>query len=609
MCGILGVIAPLSSTVDLSDDQVAAMRDRMAHRGPDGAGLWRCASAVLAHRRLAVIDLSTGGAQPMASGDGRRVLVYNGELYNDLALRQQLASRGHSFTSTSDTQTLMASMAEWREDAASRLRGMYAFGYLDLDAGTLTLARDQLGIKPLYYTRVRADAADHIVFASEIPPLLMHPGVRAAPDPVVVSSYLTTIRTTLGHRTMYAGISTVMPGEWIVFDLRRPNLPERRTQRWRGPDTEWEHTAPPDIDGARAVIRASVHGHLRSDVPVCCLLSGGLDSSIVCIAAAERLGGERLTTFCSGARGPGGAMDDFAAAGLMSAALGSRHVECPVTRGDFAERWPWMIEQTGVPVSTPNEIAINEVARRLRSEGDVVALSGEGADELFGGYDASMRQLARHFDDGGATGRWRDSGGVVQLRAAEWIPLDAKSQIVSERLWSECEADHALLAWYRDEFIAAAASLNDDQGLAAHLRFQRRVNLQGLLLRLDQATMQESVEGRTPLADASVADFSERLPMSLKFDASIDGVHGTKIALRRAFEQSLPRAIVGRPKASFPLPFQEWCVDRAGVLRTSSMARELFTQAAIETVASNASQLWQLAWPMINVALWGRRFE
>lgn len=583
----------------------------MRHRGPDGAGLWRSGPVVLAHRRLAVIDTTEAGAQPMVTPDGRGAIVYNGELYNDAELRRELApelaARGQAFRTACDTETVLWAMRLWGEGAINRFRGMYALGYYDADAGTLTLARDPLGIKPLYWWRGIATGGTELVFASEIGPILDHPAVTPRPDLAGVSAYITTIRTTVGERTLYENVRTLRPGQVLRVNLRGEE-PRIASVRDRAPLSAWANARATEETKAavRGVVCDSVRRHLRSDVPACCLLSGGLDSSIIA-AVAGPIAGE-LWTYCSGAD-ESGKGEDFEFARQVAAAVGSVHTEAPVGREMFRDRWEEVVACTGVPLSTPNEVAINEVARRLRADGKIVALSGEGADELFAGYEGPMQDAARFVASGaGCEAHRRPDPGRFQLDSTAWVSLDVKRGILNESVWRGLEADAALLAFYREEFAAVAAEREDPDPLQAHLRFHRRVNLAGLLLRLDSATALEGVEGRTPFADVAVAALAESLPMREKFDAGGGAGLTTKKALREAFSPDLPPAVVARAKASFPLPFQQWVADAAPWVRESALVKELFTEAAAEAVAAQPTRLWNLAWPMINLSLWARRW-
>lgn len=616
MCGILGLATIASGRIATSDADIRRMRDLMTHRGPDGAGLWRAAdhTVVLAHRRLAVVDPTEAGAQPWLSADGKHSLVYNGELYNDAALRSELASAGVRFRTSCDTETVLAALATWGPSALERMRGMFALGWYDIANRRLLIARDPMGVKPLYFWITQGDDP-LVIFASEIPPILAHPDVPVRPDLLGISAYLTTIRTVLGNQTMFQGVRTLRPGEMLTFDLSGPDVGLELRQYWRGAASgSFAGSMGDAIDNVGTRVRESVTVHMRADVPTCALLSGGLDSSAIVASIADHArdleASARWThrSYCSGVHS--GANGDFEFARLVAQRFGTKHTEAPVTREMFRERWIQMIDRMGTPLSTPNEVAINEVARRLRADGQVVALSGEGADELFAGYDVPMTEASMFEAHRRSKGGPGVSGGEHQLNANAWAPPSTKQVLLNEDIWRSLEQDAALREFYIAEFDAMQDECESRRGLIdAHLRFHRRVNLAGLLQRLDTATMLESVEGRTPFADRCVATLAESLPMEMKFALGEEGEPAsTKLALRRAFATVLPHEIVNRPKASFPLPFQEWVSDRAGELRASTLARELFSEAAIEMVAANPSNCWRVAWPMINLAMWGNRW-
>ncbi|MFG0282951.1 MAG: asparagine synthase (glutamine-hydrolyzing) [Phycisphaerales bacterium JB039] len=598
MCGILGIAAPLGREPSVTAAQVARLRDLMTHRGPDGAGLLRDRGVILAHRRLAVLDLTDAGAQPMTTPDGRFTLVYNGELYNEADLRARLADAGIRPHSACDSETVLLALATWGPGALDRFRGMYALALFDRVEQTLLLAIDPLAIKPLYWAIAPAPGGPELIFASEIDPVARHPHILPRPDPVVVSSYLTTIRTTLGDRTMLAGVRTLTPGQRLLFDLRDRNLVWKS---WAAPAVQ-QQPAPADSPAAlREQMLASVQAHLRSDAPICALLSGGLDSAVITRCARDA--GAHLRTYCAGARpGPDSSetSDDFHFALAVAADLGAAHHEVPVTRALFAGRWREIIERTGQPLSTPNEVAINEVARRLRADGYVVTLSGEGADELLAGYTEPMRMAARHAAAGGA------DPGRFQLESAAWIPPDAKAGLLREDIWRAAERDELLTAFYRDEYSAAAAEPGADDPLEAALRFHRRINLAGLLRRLDSATMLESVEGRTPFADRAIASLCAAIPMREKF---VDGdPPQSKLALRCAFAGAVRRPVLERPKASFPLPFARWLEPMTPHLADPGPALDLFNPAGLGIIAARPAELWRAAWPVVNLVLWTQRW-
>jgi asparagine synthase (glutamine-hydrolysing) len=590
----------------LDEATVIRLRDRLAHRGPDGAGILTQGSVRLAHRRLAVVDLSEAGHQPMlahsTSEPARNpAIVYNGELYNDPELREILASRGREFHTRCDTETLLSALEEWGTHALTRLRGMYAFAFHDPVERQVLMARDPLGIKPLYWTRTVMAGSAMVAFASEPGPLLDLSWVARRPDLSTLSAYLTTIRTTLGERTMFENIRTLLPGQALAFDLNDALLRPRDVTPEQGRRVAYSRSGEASLVArVRAEVCESVKVHLRSDAPVCCLLSGGLDSTITATLARRELG-ERLRTYAAGAPDATCADDDLAYARRVADVLGTEHSEAYISRELFTARWPEMVGALGVPLSTPNEIAINAVARALRQDGQVVAVSGEGADELFAGYELPMFSTAR-FLESRPHATSRELAAHI-LADAAWIPIDSKAAILSEDLLRGVEGDDALVTSYEEQ-LEAIRDEGDDHPMQRHLRLLTRVNLAGLLARLDTAMMLASVEGRTPLADVQVAELAHALPMHMKFRAG-EGVLGTKVALRHAFESEIPRAVVSRPKASFPLPFAGWLDGCAGLLRTSPLARACFSEAAIQTVADNPAALFRCAWPMVNIALWG----
>jgi asparagine synthase (glutamine-hydrolysing) len=601
VCGILGIVASAGRVPSVTDQQARKLRDLMAHRGPDGAGLWRDGNALLGHRRLAILDLTEAGAQPMSTPGGRFTIVYNGELYNEPQVRAQLGAEGVRVVSTCDTETVLLALATWGAAALERFRGMYSLGLFDRQKQTLLLAVDPFAIKPLHWALTPAHGGtggQELVFASEIEPVVRHPGMAIRPDPVVVSSYLTTIRTTLGDRTMLSGVRVLTPGQRLLFDLRASDL---RWKTWQAPAVA---PALPPADAAaqlREALEDSVRAHLRSDAPICMLLSGGLDSAAIAHCAAGA--GARLDTYCSGAAGDdaAGAADDFHFARMIAGEVGARHVEAPVARAMFTARWREMVERTGQPLGTPNEVAINEVARALRADGHAAALSGEGADELLAGYAGPLRLAAAYLSAGG------DDPGLFQLASCAWIPLEAKADVLQDDVWRAAERDETLIAHYRDEYTAAAAEPGAGDAMEATLRFHRRINLTGLLRRLDSATMLASVEGRAPFADREVASLCGAIPMSGKLSLR-DGAVETKIALRRAMAGRLPQPILTRPKASFPLPFEGWLDDLADILRHPGPALDLLRPKAIEAAANRPSAHWQRAWPVMNLVLWAKRW-
>lgn len=640
MCGIGGVITRAGLSPSLTDDQAARWRDLMARRGPDACGLWRRRNALLVHRRLSILDPTDAGAQPMLLSDDSRhlgtgvlhprfALVYNGELYNDAELRAELGARGVRFRTACDTETVLHALAHWGTQALARFRGMYALAFHDTLLNTLLLARDPLGIKPLYF---HVDERQ-LVFASEPHVVAAHPEVPCRPNLAMAAAYLTTIRTVLGNDTLYEGVSTLRPGQVALCEFGGGHpvvaLQNAPRAKWGGQGGRGAEISAGDAEElVCTAVTDSVRRHLRADVPTCCLLSGGLDSSIVTSIAVR--GTANLRTYCAGAPLPTHCRDDESTSDLWHARMaaahfGTRHGEAHVTHETFTERWAWMVGEMGVPLSTPNEVAIWGVADRLRADGCPVTLSGEGADELFAGYEAPMRtawSCARAVDAGRSL-----SPGLVELNEASWVPASAWAAVIDPGVLESIGGPGPMQRWYEEEFARAVADTDGEYSVQSHLRFHQRINLAGLLQRLDSATMLAGVEGRTPLADVALLELANALPVESKCRVERAvmagaGVSGggietgdeplapvrTKIVLREAFAGDLPARIVERPKASFPLPFQGWMGEHAASLRTSGFARSVFTDAARALVAERPEEAWRFAWPMANLALWGRRF-
>lgn len=622
MCGIAGLFAgpgmPSHMHMLLVRDAIS-MRDALSHRGPDDAGLWAdhsdFGSVVLAHRRLIVRGTTCDGSQPVRSS--RSAIVYNGELYNQSEVHRSFDA--HSMSDVCDSATVHRALDAHGVSALHSFRGMYAIGYYDLRSHTLTLARDPMGIKPLYWTVLDRHGEKVVAFASEIASLLALPHVKRQPDLVTLSSYLTTIRTTLGERTLYDGVYAVRPGQVLTFRFTHGKLCIDRAcielddvlpnaNLTCQPCSTFEET----VDRTRSVVEQSVRAHLSSDVPVCSMLSGGLDSSILASILRSQLrehgslgaSTTLLATWC--AASDQAEADDLQYARLVAGHLGTDHHEVIVTQAVFLQRWAAMVAGTGVPMSTPNEVAIAEVARDMNQRGFVVALSGEGADELFGGYDEPLSVLSSAFDRGAAV------DDEAELEFLAWVPTQLKSMLMTDSAWRYAACDVELRSDIR-LFIAASrekhmqrhpAGSQREARLKAHLDYSRASNLVGLLQRLDASLMGYSIEGRTPFADVAVAQLAGSLTISDRFTMGTSEQVHTKRVLRAAFADVLPACVVNRPKRSFPLPFRQWIVPAAIVLEQSTVIRSWIKPEIVDAIAQQPAQHWRLAWPIMNLAIW-----
>jgi len=604
MCGVLGVATARGRKVSLSEQACSMLCDLLGHRGPDGAGVMHAGHVALAHRRLALVD-PAGGAQPFRStGLGRRVLLsWNGEIYNHLDLRRGLEVEGARFTTRSDTETLSALLALRGVDGLREVRGMYALAAWFVDSDELVLARDPLGIVPLLYAEVQAPGGPELVFASEPKAILAHPSFRAEPDFASVAAFLEMPRRSFGARTLYRGMSAVEPGEVRVHALsggrvrcmlsRRTPLPTATATCSLG-DAAWI---------VREAVTESVERHLAADKPVCALLSGGIDSTI--IAAVARSSRPGLMTFAAGsdedAARPG---SDLFMARHVAKLLGSEHREIAISAEQFVIQWERMVTDSAHPLATPNEVAIALLGHAIAPHASA-ALSGEGADEIFGGYGAPIEATLGWID---STPTHTPDGAADFYRSAfGWAPRALLAEFFRESTLEKF-GDHGGDP-LGDLLVRGFMEAGDLSSIDAHLAVQRSVNLVNLLERLNVALMRGSVEGRVPFADMRVLDAALRAGGAHLLDSG--GSRGgtatatlqTKRVLRQAFADTLPPEILARPKASFPLPFESW-IEAQSHWIDAPISREVFSPAARELVRTQAMQHWRLAWPMLNVARW-----
>lgn len=611
MCGILGIVSGVNRALSVNEKTIVRMRDLMTHRGPDGKGLWMNHHVALAHRRLSVIDLKHG-QQPYHLGalgsSDHQVLSFNGEIYNHRALRTEMQTMGIQFDTQSDTETLAKAWACWGADALPKLRGMFAFAIYEAKFQRVTLVRDPMGIKPLYYAAIHTSQGSEAVFASEPLPVVSHPSISVQPDWATVSSYLTTLRTTLGRRSMYQGVNVLQPGELVEIDLSG-ETPVLTCRSWyKGKSDSEILTLEEAIEETHTVVTQSIDSHLLSDVGSASLLSGGIDSTIITARTLDH--SPNLKTWCTGTISDsvaasngllGDIPGDVEHAMLAAHTLGSDHQTVPLNHNQFNELWPWIVKQTGLPLSTPNQVSIYQVSKSLSGHAKV-ALSGEGADEIFAGYDKQLMPFANYLHSAQQAGHQGQTPLDFYLHMTSWVPLQLKGNILNSDVMQQANQDY----WLIKELQNIFGSHNPEQyGLAHMMMAQRKFNLTGLLERLDSSTMLASVEGRTPFADIRVSEFADQMPMNYHFamNDTLDAVTSKQL-LRRAFANKVPEHVLRRPKASFPVPFQCWMEKQGQTMLKSSLAKDVFHHDAMGLVGQQTSGQWASAWPMINISIW-----
>ena len=555
MSGIAGCLALAEGTRPDTDWTVRAAR-RMTHRGPDDDGVFADGPIALAARRLAVIDPSAAGHQPMRSSDGRFWMVYNGEIYNQGELAQRLRARGVQLRGKSDSEVLLEMFAAEGKDALRRLRGMYAFAIWDTRNQELFCARDPFGIKPLYYTL--AEGGNQLRFASERKALL-GAGEVSVIDPDALRRYL-SFQYVPPPATMTPPVRSLPPGHFMVARLGGPVDVFRY---WRPVLRPAKSPAVDTPERILAVLRESVTTHLRSDVPLGAFLSGGVDSAAICALAAESRPG--MLTFTAGFARPG--YSEIEQAQETAAVLGLKSVPYVITAQEFAARLPQIIWQLDDPMADAAAIPLWFVAREARRHVKVV-LSGEGADELFGGYGVyyqpSVVRAATRLPGWG-----RNSAGAMAARISPGqrgkgllqrisVPLRDR-YIGNAHVFSGAEVN--LLTRYGGGTVFDVTDPLFDQAASAGLDDVATMQLVDIntwlpgdiLVKADRAAMAHGLELRSPFLDREVMAVASRLSRAEKTAAGT-----TKFALREAVGGLLSQAAAERRKLGFPVPIGHW---------------------------------------------------
>ncbi len=558
MCGIAGGTA-------VSDEFLDPALDRLRHRGPDARAVWRENGAGLAHTRLAVIDLTEGGAQPMHSACGRYVLAYNGEIYNFRELRADLEARDEQFRSTSDSEVLLACLRREGTGALDRLVGMFAFALWDRAEKSLLLARDRLGIKPLVYAPL---GGGHLAFASEIGALRHHAGIDSGIDPEALSEYLACLYVP-APRTLYRGIRKLPPGHLLQWRNGRTSI-----RRWWRPrisgDRRVDHDAA--VEEILPLVRRAVTDRLVADVPVGCFLSGGLDSSVVAALMAERAretGGPPVRTFTM--TFDEAAYDERDNARRVADHIGAEHVELRASPR-LAERLDACVDAFGEPFGNPTALLIDDLSAQARQH-VTVALVGDGGDEVFGGYPRYRGGLlARRYRD--AVPVWLRNRVIGPL--AQWIPEDTRGRHAPRRArefltaagrpeaemyaaWVEYfdPAERARLLGHPAPPSRPIADLHALATSAHSLDAMQETDLGSflpgnLLAYGDAMSMAHALELRLPLIDHRLIETVGRIAPDIRFQ------NGMKSLLRGIARRLLPAGIVDAPKRGFNPPMGVW---------------------------------------------------
>jgi asparagine synthase (glutamine-hydrolysing) len=563
-------------------DALAAMGDALAPRGPDGAGERIAGGAGLVHRRLAVIDLSERGAQPMHDPESGRTIAFNGCIYNHHELRAELERRGHAFRSTSDTEVILKGWQEWGEGVLARLAGMFAFVLVDERSGEAVLARDRLGIKPLYLADLPGGG---LRAASTLPALVRAGGVDTAIDPVALHHYLSWHSVVPAPRTILRGVRKLAPATL----LRVAPDGTRSEHRWWDPpftrDPERAGWSAEDWSEALdAALRVAVRRRMVADVPVGVLLSGGLDSSLIVGLLAQE-GQRGLATFSIGFPDAGGREgNEFVYSDLVAREFATEHQRIEATREDLLAALPHAIAAMSEPMISHDVVAFWMLSREVAKARKVVQ-SGQGADEVLGGYSwypplleasgSGLDAYAAEFFD-------RDGPGVAALAAPGAVVAEDVSREFAREWFERSGADTPVDRALR---LDAEVMLVDDP-----------------VKRVDNMTMAHGLEARTPFLDHELVELAAACPPELKL------AHGGKGVLKDAARGVVPDAVIDRSKGYFPVPalshLEGPVVELvADALRSdAARSRGLFREDVVEAMLADpnahrtnldGSTLWQ----------------
>lgn len=622
MCGIAGIFD--TSGKPVSSVLLQRMAAAVAHRGPDGEGIFTDREFGFVHRRLAIIDLSAAGHQPMATENGRFVIVYNGEVYNFNELRVVLEANGYHFHSRTDTEVVLKALVQWGDQALNRFNGMYALALWDREKKELLLARDRYGIKPLYYTQV----GGKFIFGSEIKAILADPAYRTDMDREGLLEYL-TFQNFFTDRTLFKDIRLLPAGSLLRLSSRIHGTAPVRYWDYLFEEPEQPADDAEYVEELDRLFQQAVSRQLVSDVAVGTYLSGGMDSGSVTAIAARQL--PYIKSFTCGfdlrsASGVELGYDEREIAEYMSYLFKTEHYEMILKAGDMERVMPklaWHIEEPRVGQSYPNYYAAQLASKFVK-----VVLSGMGGDELFAGYPWRYYRAVVN----------EDFEHYVDKYYEFWQRLVPNAEIkrVFKPIWPNVE--HVLTRnIFRDVFLQHAPALTRPEDYINHsLYFEAKTFLHGLLVIEDKLSMAHSLETRVPFLDNDLVDFAMKIPARLKlgnlteviklnenepgsktakyFQKTRDG----KLILRKVMERHIPAAVTDREKQGFSAPDASWFKGdsinyvRRKLYQGHPRIYEFLDREAVQSLMNEHLEGKQnrrlLIWSLLNLEKWCEKF-
>ncbi|MFK7973953.1 MAG: asparagine synthase (glutamine-hydrolyzing) [Rickettsiaceae bacterium] len=630
MCGIVGLVSTEKDKLFLKT-RIEVMKDLISHRGPDGEGTWldKEANVCLGHRRLAIID-TQHGHQPLQTQDGDLVIVFNGEIYNYIELREQLIQKGHPITSYSDTEVLLYAYREWGDDCLKHLLGMFAFVIWDKNTKRLFCARDRIGIKPFYYFLDK----QNFTFSSEIKSILASSFVQAEPNSHGLQDYV-TFQFCLGDKTMFKDIYKLEPGWSMVVQYDNQGLTAKKSQYWdmkynidTTHDEQWFHNKLEEL------LEDSMAIHLRSDVPLGAHLSGGLDSSTVASLATKFLPNSKINTF-TGAFADGAAYDETGYAKSVADSIAAEYNEVYIKGSDFPDIFPKLIYHMDEPAAGPGLVPQYYVSQ-LASQKVKVVLGGQGGDEVFIGYTrhliaclekcildsingSSSSQINSHLNLNSITQNLTTLQSYIPMLKNFWRKGVFDSwdkryfQLIDRREGSiDLYSDQLFNTDYSPfESFGKIFNRPDTSSIIDKMSyFDIKGSLPALLQVEDRTSMAASIESRVPLLDHRILEFMATVPEYIKFK------NGTpKHLFKNVVKPILPKKIYERKdKMGFPTPLDKWIKTDARefvldtLLSNSAKQRGIYNIKKLENAIENESKFGRVVWGLLSIETWYKTF-
>lgn len=627
MCGIAGYVSLSGRRPENPTRELTVLSGLIAHRGPDGDGQWlhESQNVGLVHRRLAIIDLRPEAAQPMQSPNGN-VITYNGETYNYKELREDAVRSGYSFSSQSDTETILATYDEYGVDTPNHLRGMFAFAIWDEKRNRTMIVRDRFGIKPLYYCVV-----DGILyFASEAKSLLPFlPSIRT--NSTALAEYL-TFQYSLGSQTLFEGIEQLMPGHRMVIESGNVSIQRYWDIKY---EIDYSHHARYFQDGVHDLVEQSAEIHLRSDVEIGSYVSGGIDSTLIGVLASRRNSAPLKAFHGRFLEYPG--YDESSYAQDAVDAMGGELYIADITANDFEENIRKVIYHLDFPVAGPGsfpQFMVSEIASKYVK----VVLGGQGGDEIFGGY---ARYLVAYFEQcikAAIDGTSKNGNFVVTIESIipnlgllrEYKPLlqefwrdglfgpldqrflrliDRSTDMKEEVKWEELDM--------RRVYESFSAIFNNRNNVSKEAyfdsmtHFEFKTLLPALLQVEDRMSMAHGLESRVPLLDHPLIEFSTTVPADVKFEGG-----QLKHLLKQAFKDEIPPSILGRrDKMGFPVPLKEWFNNELSTFVSEVFAnmkskdRAYINPDAVLANFADTGRFSRKTWALLSLELWQQEFH